>query len=61
MKKAEIDKLVTGSIIRYRGNDKEFRIVAIEEDELYAKSTSDRDSRIITFNTLKRWYDVVNN
>ena len=61
MKKTEIDKLVVGSIIRYRSNDKEFRIVAIDEDELYIKSTSDRDSRIITFNTLTRWYDVVNN
>ena len=61
MKKAEIDKLVVGSIIRHRGNGKEFKIVAIEEYEVYTKSTSDRDSRIITFNTLKRWYDVVNN
>ena len=61
MKKTEIDKLVVGSIIKYRSNDKEFRIVAIDEDELYIKSTSDRDSRIITFNTLTRWYDVVNN
>ena len=31
MKKAEIDKLVVGSIIRHRGNGKEFKIVAIEE------------------------------
>lgn len=61
MKKAEIDKLVVGSIIRYRSNDKEFRIVAIDEDELYIKSTSDRDSRLITFDKLIRWYDVVNN
>ena len=61
MKKTEIDKLVVGSIIRHRGNGKEFKIVAIEEYEVYTKSTSDRDSRITTFNTLKRWYDVVDN
>ena len=34
---------------------------SLEEYEVYTKSTSDRDSRITTFNTLKRWYDVVNN
>lgn len=61
MKKAEIDKLVVGSIIKYRSNDKEFRIVAIDGDEVYVKSITDRDSRIVTFNKLERWYYVVNN
>ena len=34
MKKTEIDKLVVGSIIRHRGNNKEYKIVAIEEYEV---------------------------
>ena len=61
MKKTEIEKLVVGSIIRYRSNDKEFRIVAIDDYEAYIKSTLDRDSRIVTLDKLQRWYDVVNN
>ena len=61
MKKAELEKLVVGSIIRYRSNDKEFRIVAIDDYEAYIKSTLDRDSRIVTLDKLERWYDVVNN
>ena len=59
MKKSEIEKLVVGSIIRHRGNNKEYQIVEITEYDMTIKCSTEEDSRISTFNTLKRWYDVV--
>ena len=59
MKKAEIDKLVIGSIIRHRSNNKEYKVVEITEYDITTKCLTEEDSRISTFNTLKRWYDVV--
>ena len=59
MKKAEIDKLVIGSIIRHRSNNKEYKVVEITEYDITSKCLTEEDSRISTFNTLKRWDDVV--
>ena len=59
MKKAELEKLVIGSIVRHRGNNKEYKVVEITEYDMTIKCLTEEDSRISTFNTLKRWYDVV--
>lgn len=59
MKKAELEKLVVGSIVRHRSNNKEYQIVEITEYDMTIKCLTEEDSRISTFNTLKRWYDVV--
>lgn len=59
MKKSEIEKLVVGSIIKHRGNNKEYQIAEITEYDMTIKCLTEEDSRISTFNTLKRWYDVV--
>lgn len=59
MKKAELEKLVIGSIVRHRGNNKEFKVVTITEYDITVSAIEDTDNRIQSFNTMKRWYDVV--
>ena len=59
MKKSEIEKLVVGSIIKHMGNRKWYKVAEITEYDMTIKCLTEEDSRISTFNTLKRWYDVV--
>lgn len=54
MKKAEMDNLVVGMIIKGKKDDTEYKITAIEDNKVMLDEV-----KSISMSTLKRWYDFV--